>query len=658
MPGPASQDGLVDLTGKVVFVTGGNAGIGFSTIQILARKGAKVYMGTRSEERGMAAIQKLEAEGLGEGSVHLLKLDLSSVCGTVSAAEEFLQKETRLDILVNNAGRTPPAPYPIDSQGLRDVMAINHVAHFALTEALLPLLEKTAKEDGSDVRIVNVTSAGHLFVAPKSFASFESLNEDFGMSLRGSIRTYGLSKLANILHMKELQKRVMKRAVPIMCVSVHPGAVKTDGNSFGEQLPIIGHLVYKLLFRPLDYGGRTVAFAAAGKKVTARKEKYRGVYLVPVGKLGKPSKAAKNERLAAELYKTTTKVVDDLLEAGGRKKLDRLSAQTLTILVQMTAPQRDLVDLKGKVVLLTGGNAGIGYTTIQMLARQGAKVYMGARDEGRAMAAIKKLEAEGTGAGSVHWLKLDLSTVCATVSAAEEFKTKETRLDILVNNAGRQSPGPFNIDSQGIREVMAINHVAHFALTEALLPLLEQTAKQADSDVRIVNVSSVGHTFVAPESFASLESLNEDYGDSLYNSLQTYGLTKLANILHIKDLQKRLKRRSVPITCLAVHPGAIRTEGTYSLGDQIPFVGRFLYWLIFGSVDNGAKTVVFAAAGKQVAADKGKYEGSYIVPSGKLATPSASARNERLAAELYDTTTKVVDDLLVAGGRQSLERYE
>ncbi|KAJ7174553.1 NAD-P-binding protein [Mycena filopes] len=319
----------------------------------------------------------------------------------------------------------------------------------------------------------------------------------------------------------------------------------------------------------------------------------------------------------------------------------------------------DLVDLHGKVAIVTGGKYvaehRLGYATIQMLARNGAKVglrvvYMAARDEGRALEAIKQLESEDIKDGSVHWLKLDLSDPRAAHAAAKDFLEKETRLDILVNNAGR-SAGPNKIDKDGLLDMMVTNHISHFALTDALLPLMKETAKESGSDVRIVNLSSSAHALISPTTFATRESLNTNYGASFNQSLNTYGNSKLANTLHIKALQKRLDAEGVPITCLAAHPGPIKTIGSKDFLTGVPYLGGFianyLGPLFFGSWRKGAMTAAFAAAGRKVVAEsqRERYRGAYLVPVATLSEASSCARDERLQGELYDTTERVIREM-------------
>ncbi|KAJ3784257.1 NAD-P-binding protein [Lentinula aff. detonsa] len=325
----------------------------------------------------------------------------------------------------------------------------------------------------------------------------------------------------------------------------------------------------------------------------------------------------------------------------------------------------ELVDLHGKVAIVTGGNTGIGYATIEFLARRGARVYMGSRNQGRAQKAIEEIEAKlqkscNDNQASIHWLQLDLSDPRSVKEAATEFIAKEERLDILVNNASHSSFGPYKLNQDGLLDIMVVNHISHFVLTETLLPLLRHTATLEDSDVRIVNVSSTAHTHAATESFAAKENLNKQFGDSVTGYLATYGHSKLANILHIKNLQTRLKAQYSPITCLAVHPGAVMTVGASGFLNSVPFFGWLLKVffgpLFFTSWTQGAMTSAFAAAGKEVAetrkskdeVERRKYEGGYLVPVANISEPSTYAKDERLQRELYETTMEVLTEMGIA----------
>ncbi|KAJ6477868.1 NAD-P-binding protein [Mycena vitilis] len=312
-----------------------------------------------------------------------------------------------------------------------------------------------------------------------------------------------------------------------------------------------------------------------------------------------------------------------------------------------TISEADLVDLHGKVAIVTGGNTGIGYATIQMLARKGAKVYMAARDEARAAEAIKQLESENINDGSVHWHKLDLCDPRAAHQSAEEFLKKEQRLDVLVNNAAKGGP-PCSLTKDGLLDMMVINHISPFAFTEALLPLLKTTAREPGADVRIVNVSSKVHAQVKPTSFATKEAFAHDHGSSFSAVMTNYGDSKLANILYIKALQTRFNTETIPITCLALHPGTINTVGSSTVVGGIPYIGfvaKHLAAALFGTWRTGAGTVAFAAAGAEVAKQREKYKGAYLEPVATISKPSAFALDERLREELYVSTEKIIREM-------------
>lgn len=311
--------------------------------------------------------------------------------------------------------------------------------------------------------------------------------------------------------------------------------------------------------------------------------------------------------------------------------------------------ENDLVDLHGKVVLITGGNSGIGFTTIQFLARRGAKVYMACRREEAYEDALKRLNQAGLGDGSVHWLHLDLSDPRLANKAAKEMLRKERRLDILINNAAKGN-GPYAMTKDGMRESMVVNYLSHFVFTETLLPLLIRTSKEEGSDVRIVNVSSSVHPNVTPHTLKGKESWNIDFGDTTLGRINFYGLSKLANILHAKNLQGRLDAQKVNITCIAVDPGKIVTENTRRWFDSIEsrlngVLARIYVSLLFVSPREGAMNSAYAAASPEVKAQGRAFKSVYLTPVGRVTDPSPHARDERLAQELYDTSMEIVKEM-------------
>ncbi|KZP08213.1 NAD-binding protein [Athelia psychrophila] len=300
----------------------------------------------------------------------------------------------------------------------------------------------------------------------------------------------------------------------------------------------------------------------------------------------------------------------------------------------------ELSDLTGSVAIVTGSNTGVGYETCKILAQHGAKVYMAARNESKAKAAIERLHAEGLGAnaGEVVWLKLDLASPRQTKEAAEYILSREQRLDILgIVNKYTQT-------SDGLSENMAINHLSPFLFTNTLLPLMTTTSRLPDSDVRIVNVSSAAHANPKNPHFDTIEALNTSFKDS---TMKLYGYTKLANVLFSKQLQQRLNAEGVPIIVISLHPGVFLTDGFKSAIKGWPMSGviSFLARLLFQPVERSGYNSAFAAASPDVRARAAEFKGAYIVPVGKIAKPSADARKPQLALDLWETSEKQIDAL-------------
>ncbi|KAF9486213.1 NAD(P)-binding protein [Pholiota conissans] len=287
-------------------------------------------------------------------------------------------------------------------------------------------------------------------------------------------------------------------------------------------------------------------------------------------------------------------------------------------------PQKDLKDLTGKVAIVTGGNTGIGYHTVKFLARKGAKVYLGARNEVKAREAIAQLEQEGLGSGQVVWLQVNLADPQWAQMAAEDFLEKEKRLDILSA------------------------HFSQFVFTRVLLPLMIKTAKLPKSDVRIISVGSIAHTQKRAMNpylkFEMLQDFNQEFASDFYPDWSRYSMTKLTAILFARELQKRLDEFEIPIISIPIHPGEVNTFGDRT---PWPFLANIMMELFFMRPEAGSYTSCFAAASPLIEEFPEKYRYAYLEPVGHIGTLSPNALSVNLASQLWDTTEKILKDLKI-----------
>ncbi|KAF2745808.1 retinol dehydrogenase 12 [Sporormia fimetaria CBS 119925] len=295
-------------------------------------------------------------------------------------------------------------------------------------------------------------------------------------------------------------------------------------------------------------------------------------------------------------------------------------------------PARDIPDLSGKVILVTGGNTGLGKATITYLASHSpSKIYLAARTASKATSAISDIKSTIPDAQIEH-LPLDLTSFASISSAASTFKSRETRLDILINNAGVMAT-PYTLTSDGYEIQLGTNHMGHALLTKLLLPTMLSTAQLPGSDVRIVNVSSMGH-YGAPSGgiIFSQPELEK------YNTWRRYGVSKLANILYTKELARRYPE----IMSTSVHPGVILTDLYASARKNFVLkLGLWVYALLvpilpghFRSPEGGALTQTWAAT---VGRERLR-NGEFYRPVGVVSRGSGYARDEGLAKKLWEWT--------------------
>ncbi|MFI6564204.1 SDR family NAD(P)-dependent oxidoreductase [Streptomyces sp. NPDC050534] len=197
----------------------------------------------------------------------------------------------------------------------------------------------------------------------------------------------------------------------------------------------------------------------------------------------------------------------------------------------------------GRVFLVTGGNAGIGYFVAEQLSATGATVVLGSRNPARAEVATASIRARVSGA-RVRAVRLDLADLSSLRKAVESLEREVERLDAVVHNAGVALDDPPRQETGDGHELMfGTNHLGHFALTHRLMPLLS-----AAPAARVVTMGS----FAAKSERLDLEDLQSRRD---YQPKRTYGRSKLAQMYFGVELDRRLRAAGSTVASVVVHPG-------------------------------------------------------------------------------------------------------
>ncbi|KAJ7182395.1 NAD(P)-binding protein [Mycena crocata] len=317
-------------------------------------------------------------------------------------------------------------------------------------------------------------------------------------------------------------------------------------------------------------------------------------------------------------------------------------------------PARDIPDLSGKVILVTGGNSGIGYETVKALLLKNATVYLAARSPSKGKEAIAQLETD-TGKRA-EFLELDLADLKSVRRAAEAFLARESRLDILFNNGGVMIPPTDQLTAQGYDLQFGTNTIGHFFFTELLASpvlfltlcanymmyqLAALTASHAHFNVpaRIIHTTSTGHT-VSPKREVFLDAVKggpardalvKKWG-KLTAPWNLYGASKLGNIIVSNYYAKA--HSDVLVSC-ALHPGLIQS-GVQRHG---PGVLKFITRIAFSPTPVGAYTQLWAGT---VAAPK-DINGKYFLPVGIDRKPGGLGGDSEIAADVIAYLKGAVD---------------
>jgi len=299
--------------------------------------------------------------------------------------------------------------------------------------------------------------------------------------------------------------------------------------------------------------------------------------------------------------------------------------------------------VKGKVVIVTGSNTGIGFETARALASVGAKVFAAARSQAKSENTVKRLKEKTSAEADVHPLELELGSLASVRKAAAAFLALNLPLDILILNAGIMAcPKAYTQD--GIESQFGVNHIGHFLFTTLLYNKIKETKR-----ARVVSVSSLAHYM-----FNSRGILFDDLGTNNdvhhYNRWERYGNSKLANVLFAKELQRRFEADGADATAVSLHPGGIaETELQRQPGQYGWDVLRYLPGVISSmftepgglanlkKIPQGASTSVYCAIAPGIV--KGEYYNNCAVAKVNV---NRFNNDEAMAKRLWKVSEAIV----------------
>ncbi|XP_029903083.1 retinol dehydrogenase 14b [Myripristis murdjan] len=281
--------------------------------------------------------------------------------------------------------------------------------------------------------------------------------------------------------------------------------------------------------------------------------------------------------------------------------------------------------MRGKTVIVTGANSGIGKAVAEELLKLQARVIMACRDQRSAEEAAQEMKKQtGQGQGAVVVKHLDLASLRSVRKFCAEIVEEESKIDVLINNAGVYQC-PYTKTEDGFEMQLGVNHLGHFLLTHLLLDLLKTSAPS-----RVVVVSSKLYKY----GHINFDDLNSENN---YNKAFCYSQSKLANLLFTLELARRLEGTGVTVNALT--PGIVRTR----LGRHvhIPLLAKPLFYLaslaFFKSPLEGAQTPLYLSCSPEVDGVSGK-----CFANCEEEELMAKATDDQAAKRLWDISEKMV----------------
>lgn len=255
----------------------------------------------------------------------------------------------------------------------------------------------------------------------------------------------------------------------------------------------------------------------------------------------------------------------------------------------------DIPSQAGRAAIVTG-TGGLGLEDALALAGAGAEVIIAGRNPRKGADAVGRIRAVVPSA-VVRFEQLDLASLGSVMDFSARLRGQRTSLDLLINNAGVMVPPTRQETVDGFELQLATNYLGHFALTAALMPLL-----QKGRDARVISLSSVA----ARNGVIDFDDLNARAG---YDPMAVYGQSKLACLMFALELDRRSRAGGWGIASMAAHPGISRTDLLHNAPGRRSRVGlaRSALWFLFQPASQGALPTLFAATSPE--AQSGRYYG-------------------------------------------------
>ena len=274
--------------------------------------------------------------------------------------------------------------------------------------------------------------------------------------------------------------------------------------------------------------------------------------------------------------------------------------------------------IQGRTFFVTGANSGIGRALVEAIAARGCNVVLATRSEEQTTPVLQEIQSRYP-AARLQWVHIDVSDLTSVRRAAEAFLATGQPIDVLVNNAG--IAGTRRLSKDGFDITYATNHIGPFLLTNLLLPKLRESPQG-----RVVNVASAAHMMVKEIDWSVLERR----AAPKRSGFKDYAVTKFMNVLHAKELARRLTGSRV--TTYALHPGAVASNIWRALPRPIQWLGK----LFMLSNEEGARTPLYCATAPELSSSSGRY-----YDRGREARTNPLAEDATLARELWERTAAI-----------------